>query len=96
MAKTIYECYRVNGNKAGFWVRRNVWEKDSSFFVKRIGQQIRGPLPVNGCHRGDLSVWGDFYQGDMITGRNSRLDYADTFSWLYLGAEKAMEKGVSS
>ena len=95
MAKTIYDCYRVNGNKAGFWVRRNVWDKDSSFFVKRIGQQIRGPLPLNSLYHHNMGVWGDFYQGDMITSRNSRLDYADTYSWLYLGAEKAIEKGVS-
>jgi len=95
MAKTIYECYRVNGNKAGFWVRRNVWEKDSSFFVKRIGQQTRGLLPLNGPYHRDMVVWGDFYRGDIITSRNSRLEYADTFSWLYLGAEKAMEKGDS-
>ena len=94
MAKTIYECYRDNGNKAGFWVRRNVWEKTSSFFVKRIGQQTRGPLPLNGPYHRDMAVWGDFYQGDMITSRNSRLEYAATLSWLYLGAEKAMEKRV--
>lgn len=96
MAKTIYDCYRVNGNKAGFWVRRNVWDKDGSFFVKRIGQQIRGPLPSNGPHRSDMAVWGDFYRGDTIMSRNSRLDYADTFSWLYLGAEKALEKSVAN
>jgi len=39
-----------------------------------------------------VAVWGDFYLGDIIAGRNSRLEYADTFSWLYLGPEKGMER----
>ena len=91
MAKTVYDCYRINGYKAGFWVRRVMWDRESSFFVKRIGQQTRGRLPQNGS-RCDLAVWGDLYESDMITSRNSRLEYADTFSWLYLGPEKGMEK----
>jgi hypothetical protein len=93
MAKTIYECYRVNGNKAGFWVRRNIWDRDNTFFVKRIGLQTRGRLPANGRQR--LAVWGDAYQGDLILKRNARLEYADTLSWLYLGSEKGMEKTAS-
>ena len=96
MAKTIYECYRINGNKTGFWVRRNTWERDISFFVKRIGQQTRGRLLTSGSHRCDLAVWGDFYQGDMVKSRNGRLEYAGAFSWLYLGTEKGMEKNVPS
>ncbi len=95
MAKTIYDCYRINGHRAGFWVRRTVWDRESSFFVKRIGQQARGRLPSDGSHRCSLAVWGDFYQGDSIASRNSRLDYADTFSWLYLGPEKGMEMILS-
>jgi hypothetical protein len=95
MAQTIFECYRLNGNKAGFWVRRNVWNRDSSFFVKRIGQQTRGRLAVNSTQRCYLAVWGDAYQGETILKRNARLEYAETFSWLYLGSEKGMEKMAS-
>ena len=92
MANTIYDCYRMNGNRTGFWVRRNVWDRKSSFFVKRIGQQVRGRLPVTGLHPCNLPVWGDSYQGDMIQSRNARLEYAHTYSWLYLGPEKGTEK----
>ena len=95
MAKTIYACYRANGNKAGFWVRRNVWDRDSSFFVKRIGQQTYGRLAVNSAQRCSLAVWGDAYQGDIILKRNARLEYADSFSWYYLGSEKGMGKIAS-
>ena len=96
MAKTIYECYRINGNKAGFWVRRNIWDRETSFFVKRVGQQTRGRLPMNGSQRCHLVVWGDSYRGDTIASRNGRLEFADTFSWLYLGSEKGMERAGSS
>ena len=95
MAKTIYECYRLNGNKAGFWVRRNVWDTDNTFFVKRIGQQTRGRLTVNSEQYRNLAVWGDAYQCDIILKRNARLEYADTLSWLYLGSEKGREKTAS-
>jgi len=91
VAKTIYDCYRINGYKTGFWVRRIMWDRESAFFVKRIGQQTRGRLPQNGSWC-DLTVWGDFYDSDIITSRNSRLEHAHTFSWLYLGPEKGMEK----
>ena len=95
MAKTVYECYRTNGNKAGFWVRRNVWDRDNTFFVKRIGQQTRGSLPANSAQCRSLAVLGDAYQGDIVLKRNARLEYAATFSWLYLGSEKGMEKIAS-
>ena len=94
MANTIYDCYRMNGNRAGFWVRRNVWDRRSSFFVKRIGQQTHGKLPVNASHRCNLPVWGDSYQDDRIQNRNARLEHANTYSWLYLGPEKGAEKIV--
>ncbi len=92
MAKTIYDCYRINGYRAGFWVRRITWGRESSFFVKRIGQQTSGHLPDNKHHRCDLAVWGDFYREDVIRQRNSRLEHAETFSWMYLGPEKRMEE----
>ncbi len=92
MARTIYDCYRINGYRSGFWVRRNSWEPESSFFVKRIGQQTSGRLPQHGALRSDLIVRGDFYLNDVITTRNSRLDYADTFSWSYLGPEKGISR----
>jgi hypothetical protein len=31
----------------------------------------------------------------MVLSRNARLEFAETYSWLYLGAEKGMEKIVS-
>ncbi len=91
MATTIYDCYRMNGYKAGFWVRRNVWDKEYAFFVKRIGQQTRGRLPENSAQRFSLAVWGDAYGGDTILKRNARLEYANTVSWVYLGSEKGIE-----
>ena len=91
MPKTIYDCYKLNGNRAGFWVRRNIWDKDSSFFVKRIGQQISGCLVTSSSHHSNPAVWGDLYQRERILARNSRLEFPETFSWLYLGPEKATE-----
>ncbi len=91
MAKTIYDCYRINGYRAGFWVRRNTWDRESSFFVKRIGLQTCGRLPQNRPPTSDLTVWGDLYLEDSIKTRNCRLEYAETFSWMYLGPEKGMD-----
>lgn len=91
MPKTIYDCYRLNGNRAGFWVRRNIWDKDNLFFVKRIGQQITGPLATSSPHHCKPAVWGDLYRHEKILARNSRLEFPETFSWLYLGHEKGTE-----
>ncbi len=94
MAKSIYDCYRINGYKTGFWVRRITWDQENTFFVKRIGQQTRGRLPQN-ASKSELTVWGDLYLWDMITSRNFRLEFADTFSWIYLGHEKGMERNTT-
>ncbi len=92
MAKTIYECYKMNGNKAGFWVRRHTWDEENSFFVKRIGQQTSGQLALDGPFRYNLPVWGDLYRGDTIVNRNARLEFPATYSWSYLGSEKSNRK----
>ena len=88
MGKTVYECYRLNGNRTGFWVTRETWDKKSAFFVKRIGQQTSGRLAVAGPYHSSLWVWGDSYEGERVVDRNSRLQHAGTFSWHYLGTER--------
>lgn len=46
MAKNIYQMYVENGNRAGFWVKRNSWRWKTAL-VTSIGGQSEGEL--EGC-----------------------------------------------
>lgn len=43
MAENIYQMYVANGNKAGFWVKRNSWSWQIAL-ITSIGGQTNGPL----------------------------------------------------
>ena len=43
MAENIYQMYVANGNKAGFWVKRNSWSWQTAQ-ITSIGGQTEGPL----------------------------------------------------
>jgi hypothetical protein len=42
----IYQMYVANGNRAGFFVRRNSWSHPRSFArVLSVGGMVEGPIP---------------------------------------------------
>lgn len=43
MAENIYQMYVANGNKAGFWVKRNSWSWQTAL-ITSVGGQVEGEL----------------------------------------------------
>lgn len=43
MSENIYQMYVANGNKAGFWVRRNSWSRQTAL-ITSVGGKSEGPL----------------------------------------------------
>lgn len=43
MAENIYQMYVANGNKAGFWVKRNSWSWQTAL-ITSVGGQAEGEL----------------------------------------------------
>lgn len=41
--QNIYQMYVANGNKAGFWVKRNSWSWQTAL-ITSIGGQVEGEL----------------------------------------------------
>jgi hypothetical protein len=57
----IYEMYGANGDRAGFYVRRDSWGPDSVARVNTIDDLYSGPLPGPPPYHGNLVVQATFY-----------------------------------
>ncbi|WP_145114263.1 hypothetical protein [Gimesia panareensis] len=62
-SKNVYEMYVDNGNKAGFFVRRDSW---SSIYAKVISIEGKSEGPLTGTPRyfGNPEVIVDIYKND--------------------------------
>jgi hypothetical protein len=58
-AMNIYQMYVANGNKAGFWVKRNSWSWQTAKIVT-IGGKSEGELSGNPPYYSNQKVYGLF------------------------------------
>lgn len=58
MAMNIYQMYVANGNRAGFWVRRNSWSWQSALIIS-----------VGGMTEGELSGPPPYFNNPPVVGR---------------------------
>ena len=55
----VYEMYAANGNRAGFYVRRNSWAPHNVARVLSIDGKESGPLPGKPPYHGNPVVIAD-------------------------------------
>lgn len=60
MGINLYQMYEENGNKAGFWVRRNTWGNFCARVIS-IGEQKEGKLPGRAPYHGNPPVAAEFF-----------------------------------
>lgn len=58
MAENIYQMYVANGNKAGFWVRRNSWSWQTALITS-----------VGGRSEGELEGVPPYFKNQQVKGR---------------------------
>jgi hypothetical protein len=68
----IYQMYEYNGDRAGFWVRRDTWGNTIAKVVL-IGALTEGKLPGRAPYYGNPPVQVEIY--NLHSGE--RLDYGD-------------------
>ena len=86
--QNIFEMYVANGNKAGFWIKRNSWSANIAR-VTSIANQAEGPLEGNPPYFKSQKVKGDVYierSGDMRwasggSGRQQDITSAGTYGY---------------
>jgi len=72
----IYEMYKENNNKAGFWVIRGTWGNTIAK-VTMIGEQTSGKLRGRHPYYGNVDVFCEFYElktGKKIQNKISNQD----------------------
>lgn len=57
----VYEMYQANGNKAGFWIRRDNWGRIVAKVLK-VGGKERGALPGKAPYFGNPAVLAVFVE----------------------------------
>lgn len=59
--QNIYQMYAANGNRCGFWVRRNSWSNNVAQ-VTSIAGQTEGPLTGKAPYYNNPKVFGNVYR----------------------------------
>jgi hypothetical protein len=77
----VYEMYVENGNKAGFWVRRNSWGPSSFAQVTRIAGNEKGAINGNPPYFNNQAVICDFYMNGRLHTKDMSLSCPGTFSY---------------
>lgn len=80
-AQNIYQMYEANGNKAGFFVRRNSWGNTYAR-VATVAGSTEGPLPGNPPYYGNPPVTMDVFNDDgSLKGTDQELSCPGTYSY---------------
>jgi hypothetical protein len=84
LLKNIYDLYRENGNKAGFWVRET-FRPATAMFIKTVEGKESGPLsvrtvPQDRCR--DYPVVTDQYWENKLQTSDCLLDHAEQNSFI--------------
>lgn len=87
-ALNIYLMYIQNGNKCGFWIRRNSWAINIAR-VTSIAGQFEGPLEGDRPYFKNQKVRGDVYHAESgrmnwvsgDSGKNQELTSAGTYGY---------------
>lgn len=80
-AQNIYQMYEANGNRAGFFVRRDSW---TSIYaqVKTVAGQSEGPLIGKPPYYGNPKVTMDVFNNDgTVQGTNQELTCPGTYAY---------------
>lgn len=80
-AINIYQMYTLNGDKCGFWVRRNSWGRHIAR-ITRIANQFEGALEGKPPYFDNPKVKGDMYfSGGGLSGKNQEITCAGTYGY---------------
>lgn len=84
----VYQMYIANGNKAGFWIKRDSWSNYKAF-VTSVQGKTEGKLKGNHPYYNNCVVRADVYNfrtGELATsfgdgGKNHLVSCAGTFGY---------------
>jgi len=77
----VYGMYTQNGDKAGFWVRRDSWSVTSFAQVKAIAGASSGALAGKAPYHERQKVTMDFYLNGVLHEANAELSCPGTYAY---------------
>lgn len=92
MRKNVFQLYEENGNRAGFWIRRDWWHRCYAF-VHSIGGITSGPLPGSPPYYGNPKVLVSIVGSKCVRSGNYYLPCPGSYQWEAVDIPALVEGG---
>lgn len=77
----VYQMYTANGERAGFFIRRDSWARSTFARVLMIDGRSDGPLPGPPPYHGNAPVRVEFHLNGQLKDPNMLLSCPGTYAY---------------